>query len=312
MTSDFDNIIGQASIKATLEIYRRAFKANGRLPFLNFIAARGFGKTFVAETFRESLERPDGTRPPILKINAASIPNTAAFFEQIYPVWVKMKAFLFVDEAHNLPNELQEIFLTAFNVEKNPVRNVTVAEIPYRFDFREISAAFATTDQQKMSNAFRSRLRNLSFSSYTFAELYEIFKLNLDDKIFIRPDAQKDIISTFRGDPRDTVAKADDLLYFCNAMGKFDVSLSLWNDYKTAMGINPYGLEHGEIEVLKAIGSRNGASLTCISAATDYSRGVIQRVYEPMLTKKKLMQIDGKRYLSPLGNELYHSIRRGK
>ena len=81
--STFDDCIGQESVKRTLSLYIEAYKETNRLPFVNLTTQKGGGKSFFARKFREGLERKDGSRPPILEVNAQTIKNAESFFEQI-------------------------------------------------------------------------------------------------------------------------------------------------------------------------------------------------------------------------------------
>lgn len=82
----FDEIVGQESVIETLSLYIDAYKETERLPNLLATAARGNGKSAIVRKFREGLRRKDGSRPPILEINCASIRNSKQFFDVIYPV----------------------------------------------------------------------------------------------------------------------------------------------------------------------------------------------------------------------------------
>ena len=156
----FEECVGQESVKKTLSLYIAAYKETNRLPFLNLTTQKGGGKTFFARKFREALKRKDGTRPPMLEINGKTIKGVEQFFEQVYPVWVANDAFLFIDEGHNLPQALQQVFLTILNVDKNPNRTIELNGIPYDFDFEKISFAMATTAYGTF------RLRNINQVNY--------------------------------------------------------------------------------------------------------------------------------------------------
>lgn len=309
-TKAFDGLIGQESVKKRLSIYLATYKQSGSIPFFNFIAGAGFGKTQFCRTFRENMERPKGGRPPLLEVNAASIKNAKAFFEHIYPDWSNHKAFLFLDEAHNLPNDLQEILLTVLNTEKNKVRSITFQDEYYEFDFNSLCIALGTTDQQKLKKPFRDRFTDISFENYTQDQLFMIFRNSLKKEIFIRKEIVTEIISRFRGNPRDAVKKADDLFLFCSACGISEVNKAVWDDFCDYMGIMPYGLNHGEIQVLNAIGKSGSCSLNAITSITGLSRSAIQNDYECHLIRRRLMDIDGHRRLTPLGIALYRELQK--
>ena len=86
MTKYLSEIVGQEPVKTRLAIYRDSYKKDGILPFLMFVASRGGGKTKLVREFRKTLVRTDGSKPPLLEVNCASIKSAEAFFNQIYHV----------------------------------------------------------------------------------------------------------------------------------------------------------------------------------------------------------------------------------
>lgn len=306
MRNEFEEIVGQSSVKATLELYIDAYKETERLPFLNFVSAKGNGKSTMVRKFREGLRRKDGSRPPILEVNAATIKNSKAFFEHIVPVWTNNSAFLFLDEIAELPHDVQSLLLTILEVKKEPVRNIEFEGLNYEFDFRRISFSGASTDSQKLLVPLQDRLRAINLEEYKDSELFEIFEKNLENRIEILPCAKDEITSTFRGNPRDVVVKADDLKTFAAAKNISKITKDLWDSFAKVMGVRPMGLSFSEIQVVKAIGKRGECSLTDISSITGFDRSLIQRSLESILVRKGLLTIDGRRKLSADGVRFYH------
>ena len=304
----FKNVIGQDSVKSLLSLYIDSYRHTERLPFLNFIASRGSGKSFMVREFRENLRRKDDTRPPILEVNCATIKNARNFFDSIYPVWVNNNAFLFLDEVAELPHDLQSIFLTILEVKKDPVRVIDYEGIHYHFDFTKISFSAATTDAQKIIQPLQDRLRAINLEEYNEEQLFEIFQNNLQNKIELLDCAKKDIMSSFRGNPRDVVVKAEDLKTFCSAKQYNKITKEIWQSFSKLMGILPLGLSHSEIMVVKAIGRLKEASLTDVSSITGFDRSLIQKSLESILVRKGLMSIQGKRVLTANGTRFYHEF----
>mgnify|MGYP001571189754 FL=1 len=304
----FQDAIGQESVKRTLSVFIDSYKKTDRLPFLNLTTQKGGGKTFFARKFREALRRSDGSKPPMLEINGKTIRNARSFFEQVYPIWVEHKAFLFIDEGHNLPKDLQEIFLTALNIDKNPVRTVTTDEGTFQFDFTKLSLCMATTNQEKLCEPLRDRLRDVSFEEYKESELYKIFKSNLESKVNVDVSAEKDIISVFRGNPRDAVVKAEDAKTFAAATNVKKITKKVWSDMCLAMGINPKGLSNSEMQIVRILRDRGAMTLNGLSSVTGYQKQAIQRDYEQILLRKNLMEIDVKRKLTREGQKFAKTI----
>jgi Holliday junction resolvasome RuvABC ATP-dependent DNA helicase subunit len=314
-----DNIIGQYQAKAKLSVFSQAYSNSGRLPFLLFEGERGGGKTKLVREFRRSLKRPDGSTPPIIEINAASIKSMNIFAGQVYPVWRNEKAILFIDEVHELAEtgagrQILTYLLTILERDPNPVRRVTyndreMGEMELLFDFSEMGIILATTDPQKLPEPLLDRLTEISLSKYNNDELFEIFKNNLPKAIAVI-DTMKDAVSkTFRGHPRDAVAKAEELKDFLSANGKTFLTPDAWTKFKSDMGVYDFGLSPAEIRVLKTMYYSNGPlSLQALSASTGYSRSVIQQKYEKHLLASGLMDIDGKRVISQKGRDFMRQI----
>jgi Holliday junction resolvasome RuvABC ATP-dependent DNA helicase subunit len=309
INNTFAECIGQDSVKQSLSLYIDAYQKTNRLPFINLTTQKGGGKTFFARKFREALKRSDGSRPPMLEINGKTIKNARSFFEQVYPMWTAHRAFLFIDEGHNLPKDLQQIFLSVLNVDKSPHRTVEFDGVPYDFNFEQISFCMATTDQQKLSEPLRDRLRDISFEEYDNDELFEIFENNLDHNVEIDPAAKQDIVSVFRGNPRDAVVKAEDTKTFAAARNAKKITQQVWAEICKTMGINNYGLSNSEIQIVKALSQRGAMSLTGLSSVTGFERAAIQRDYEGMLVRKNLMKIDGHRELTANGIKLARQLQ---
>ncbi len=300
----FKDAIGQDSVKKTLSLYIDAFAQTGQLQFITLVTGKGGGKSFFARKFREGLVRPDGSRPPLLEVNGAVINNAGVFFEQVYPVWVHHNACLFIDEVHNLPYKLQQIFLNVFDIKKNPVRTVEYDGIPYDFDFRKLTFISATTDQQKLVEPLRDRFRMIAFEEYTADQLYEVFESNLGDGFAVDFAIRDQIKETFRGNPRDAVVKAQELSTFAIAKKVSLINSGLWKEFCSVMGVNACGLNHSEKSILKLLASRGDMTLGSLACATGFERSVIQKDYETMLIRKGLIDIDGKRKITNKGKQI--------
>jgi Holliday junction resolvasome RuvABC ATP-dependent DNA helicase subunit len=236
------------------------------------------------------------------------------FAGQVYPVWRNEKAILFIDEVHELAEtgagrQILTYLLTILERDPNPIRRVTyndreMGEMELLFDFTEMGIILATTDPQKLPEPLLDRLTEISLSKYNKDELFDIFKNNLPKAIAV-VDAMKDAVSkTFRGHPRDAVAKAEELKDFLSANGKTFLTPDLWEKFKKDMGVHDFGLSPAEIRVLKTMYYSSGPlSLQALSASTGYSRSVIQQKYEKHLLASGLMDIDGKRVISQRGRD---------
>lgn len=178
--------------------------------------------------------------------------------------------------------------------------------IPYSFDFRKISFFAASTDSQKLLVPLQDRLRVINLEEYKDSELFEIFEKNLENRVEILPCAKEEITSTFRGNPRDVVVKAEDLKTYAAAKQCRQITKNVWESFSRVMGIQKLGLSASEIQVIKVLGKRGESSLNDLSSCTGFDRSLIQKSLESILVRKGLMVVQGKRKLSANGYRYYH------
>ena len=116
-TTIFKNLIGQDEVKRQLSFYADAQNKTGVAPFLMLSGAKGLGKTEFAKQYSNALKNKDGEKRPFLEINCSTIKNANAFFEQIFlPIVMHNEITILMDEAHMLPKDLVNAFLTVFNL----------------------------------------------------------------------------------------------------------------------------------------------------------------------------------------------------
>lgn len=301
-------IIGQQSVKTRLQIYRESYKKNGILPFLLVVSSRGSGKTKLVREFRKTLERENGTRPPILEVNCATINNAGQFFSQIYNTWVDSEAVLFMDEFHALPIGLQEVFLTVLEKDRNPVRRVTFNDVDYIFDFTKISFVAATTDHQKIRGPLDDRLTKINLEPYDKEQLFHIFNINLGE-VKVQNQIVPFVKDIFRGHPRHCVEIAEDLQKYAAAKSISKIEEQHWQEFCKIMGIHAHGFNEAEMQIIRILGERGECSLEAIAASTGFSKNVIRTKYEHALLAKGILEISQKRSLTPVGRQFYRKLK---
>ena len=173
----FDGLIGQDNVKRKLSFYLKAFNKTSICPFLNFVGAKGLGKTEFAKSFARNLTNQDGSPRPFIEINCSTIKNNEAFFEQIFlPVIANNEVTILLDEAHALPKDLTNAFLTIFNTEKDHVKDFHWEEQVFTFNFKKQTFLFATTESDKLFPPLKDRLTTIDFEPYKYSELGQILQ----------------------------------------------------------------------------------------------------------------------------------------
>ena len=309
ITTMFNKLIGQEEVKRTLSFFAKAQNKNGVAPFLMMSGAKGLGKTEFAKEYASNLKNKDGSKRPFLEINCSTIKNANAFFEQIFlPIVMHNEITILLDEAHMLPKDLVNAFLTVFNTEKGSYKEYHHAEQIFPFDFTKQNFIFATTEMDKLFAPFKDRLTIVDFRPYSKEELGEIIDLvcgeiEFDDAVLVETIAE-----TTRGNARSAIKRCKEIHLYCESNNKKDFTKSDWKSMCHTLGIKPMGLSNIEVEILKILKERGNCSLQMLSAVTGMSRTAIQKEAELYLLKCGLMKINGQREISGKGANVLQKI----
>lgn len=293
----FDKLIGQDHIKKSMQFYIEGAKRGGAVPPLLLTGARGLGKTEYARVMAKELKKP------LLELNCSTIRNNNQFFEQVFvPVVLNNEVTLLFDECHALPNDLQNAFLTIFNVEKATRKSFEWDGSSMEFDFIKQTYLFATTEPDKIFVPLKDRFEEIDFRAYTSNELGDILKMRVD-----WVDFQDDVIDlvteTLRGNARSAVKRAKQIQLFCETKNNHKFGTNEWKELCATLGITPNGLSNSEIQVLSVLKERGPSTLAMLSAVTGMSRTAVQRDIEMHLLRKGYMKISGTREITAQGRQ---------
>ena len=308
ITTMFNKLIGQEEVKRTLSFFAKAQNKNGIAPFLMMSGAKGLGKTEFAKEYASNLKNKDGSKRPFLEINCSTIKNANAFFEQIFlPIVMHNEITILLDEAHMLPKDLVNAFLTVFNTEKGSYKEYHHAEQIFPFDFTKQNFIFATTEMDKLFAPFKDRLTIVDFRPYSKEEMGEIINL-VCGEIEFDDGLLETIADTTRGNARSAVKRCKEIHLYCESNNKKDFTKSDWKSMCHTLGIKPMGLSNIEVEILSILKERGNCSLQMLSAVTGMSRTAIQKEAELYLLKCGLMKINGQREISGKGVNVLQKI----
>ena len=305
----FDGLIGQDNVKRKLSFYLKAFNKTSICPFLNFVGAKGLGKTEFAKAFARNLTNQDGSPRPFLEINCSTIKNNEAFFEQIFlPVIANNEVTILLDEAHALPKDLTNAFLTIFNTEKDHVKDFHWEEQVFTFNFKKQTFLFATTESDKLFPPLKDRLTTIDFEPYEYSELGQILQTKVPDVNFTA-DALYQISKTTRGNARNAVMRAKEIMLFCEAENCPNFDGASFEKFCDTLGILPHGITCTEKQLLQILAERGACTLSMLSASTGLSTTSIRADHELYLLRKNFMQIDGKRKITSDGRKVLTSVK---
>ena len=297
----FDKLVGQNSVKKKLGFYLEAYNSTSIVPFLNFVGAKGLGKTEFAREFGRNILNNEGNKRIFVEINSSTVKGVNQFFEQIYlPFILDKEVTIFFDEAHALPKELIIVFLSIFNTESGHEKTIIHKETAYVFDFKKHSFLFATTESDKIFAPFKDRLITVDFDNYSQADLSQIFLNNLQNITF-EADALDYISSTFRGNARNCVQRVKDIQFYSASRHVNNFSMNEIKDLCDTLGILPEGCTQIEWRILNILRKEGRQSLQGLSARTGLSRSSIQKDHENYLLSRGYMEIDIQRIITAKG-----------
>ena len=297
----FDKLVGQISVKKKLGFYLEAYNSTSIVPFLNFVGAKGLGKTEFAREFGRNILNAEGDKRTFVEINSSTVKGVSQFFEQIYlPFILDKEVTIFFDEAHALPKEVIMVFLSIFNTESGHEKTIIHKETSYTFDFKKHSFLFATTESDKIFAPFKDRLITVDFDNYSQADLSQIFLNNLQNITF-EADALDYISSTFRGNARNCVQRVKDVQFYSASRNVNNFSINEIKDLCDTLGILPEGCTQIEWRILNILRKEGRQSLQGLSARTGLSRSSIQKDHENYLLSRGYMEIDIQRIITAKG-----------
>jgi Holliday junction resolvasome RuvABC ATP-dependent DNA helicase subunit len=297
----FDKLVGQDSVKKKLGFYLEAYNSTSIVPFLNFVGAKGLGKTEFAREFGRNILNNEGNKRTFVEINSSTVKGVNQFFEQIYlPFILDKEVTIFFDEAHALPKELIMVFLSIFNTESGHEKTIIHKETAYVFDFKKHSFLFATTESDKIFPPFKDRLITVDFDNYSQGDLSQIFLNNLVNITFAN-DALDYISSTFRGNARNCVQRVKDIQFYSKSRNINHFSMVEVKDLCDTLSILPEGCSQIEWRILNILRKEGRQSLQSLSARTGLSRNSIQKDHENYLLSKGYIEIDGQRLITAKG-----------
>lgn len=247
----------------------------------------------MAKAFAQNLLSFEKDHVPkdYVEINCAQIKNVKHFFNSVItPHVLGKEVTILLDEASELPADVQMILLSILNPNQEKVNTFTFEDSIYEFNFYLQTFLFATTEAQKLNGALLDRLTRVDLEEYSFANLAEILATKLQGVTFEDGLLEK-IAPVLRGNGRQAQLMANDIRSYLDAKNSENFNLADWNSFKSSLGLNPLGLNAIEIQILKILNGTTHCSLTNLSAMTGLTRECIQKDFEMYLQKLGLMEI---------------------
>ena len=285
---NFDDYIGQTSIKETLKISIEASKKRKvHLDHLLFYGPPGLGKTTLASIIANELNT---------KIKITSAPSIERP-RDVIGILMQMKEgeVLFIDEIHRLNKIAEEILYPAmedFVIDLTTGKNQSVKTV--RIPIQKFTLIGATTKAGALSGPLRDRfgiIHRLEF--YTPEELSKIVKRTAKILDFqIDDDGAMEIAKRSRYTPRIANRLVKRSADWAIVKGNGVITKDVAKDALSALDIDEIGLDVTDRALLELIiksfdGGPVGIETLAVALGEDIR--TIEDVYEPYLIQKGLI-----------------------
>lgn len=320
MSKYFKNVIGQSNAVKKLEFFLDGYLASRMISPLLFVGCQGQGKSYLAIQLAKELiefdengqtvmnENGKPKKKPLIEVNGATIKSLRMFVENVLVQYCNDKSCtLYIDEIHAAPLELWTALLTILNPNESNKTTFSHGDYVLDFDLKKISFILATSEPQKLIGPLKDRLQRIELEDYRSCELSKIVQKNCEGIEFTK-EALDEISSTLRGNARNAVITAKNILCYLKTKKTFDIKD--WEKMSNALGILPLGLTHLELSVLRHIKNTPGLSLTNLASKMGLTPSACRRDVELFCLRNSLLCVEvsgrhltskGLKYLADLG-----------
>jgi Holliday junction resolvasome RuvABC ATP-dependent DNA helicase subunit len=296
-----DSLLGQDKLKNKLNFYINNQQKTGYLPFLMFHASRGSGKTTAARVLARNLKNHDDSKRRAIELNGVSLQSVSKFVDEILVPYVgnEQEITIFIDEVAECSDKVIAFLLSVLQPDINNRSSIEYQGNIYDFNFHYFNLICATTNGEKLREAFKSRFKKIEIEPYSEQSLIKILYKNSEEIQYL-DGVEREIVSIARESPREIVLISKDVKQYANHCNSNTFSYDDWNNFVNYFDIKPYGCTIQEIELLKYLAT-GPKTLTSISGKLCLDVSTVRKEVELYLLSNNFIVIDGKRHITNKG-----------
>lgn len=287
--AQWDEYVGQQTIKENLQILLKAAKERGHSPeHVLFYGPPGLGKTTLAHLISNELDaQMKVTSGPAIE----KVGDLASILTNLSEGDV-----LFVDEIHRLNKSIEEVLYPAM---ESRMLDIIIGKGPsartIQLDLPPFTLVAATTRVALLSSPLRSRFSGGVFrlKFYSTDEIQQILERSAD---ILGVDAGDDALQSIAQRSRYTPRTANYFLKRCRDFAQVNKSQLDAETAKKALElleVDTLGLSAYDREILSTITDKFGGGpvgLNTLSAALAEDEATIEDVHEPYLMRMGLLE----------------------
>jgi Holliday junction resolvasome RuvABC ATP-dependent DNA helicase subunit len=288
----FHGFIGQGRIVRFLRRQLQGAQALSRpCPHLLLVGMSGMGKTRLAH----SLAKEYGSTCQVVLGKATPT--------QLCEVLIKLRMgdFLFLDEAHNLPRDSQELLFQVIDdngritdrlEEQHPVPPEKRAD--GKLLVEPVTIILATDQPGTLINALHKRMEHrIRLSDYSEPELIEIAANSATEiGLLLTAQAMRIVAKASQGQPRRAKQILGGIYLHFHRQGQSQLGIDEVRGYLSEAGMDEAGLDREQLDYLRQLARRGRASLETLANLLGVDPPYARSQIEPGLVKIGYLRID--------------------